>query len=447
MNSGGAFLDVSSRHRAHAPHKRSAHWSYGDRVLEREPHRSPSSAWHVVLVRPVRSCFGLRLMPATRITFTLLPHPLLLIYLSSKYEMVSHQPLRNLWLTDLVSATSDIFTENKKLLMHAGARIYPNKVDAYDFESTLCKAAEIEERELPLFDLVFSHGFHFSTFNKPNEIAAHVDGQFQHLRSTRVPATCILSEAVHGQSAGSLFLGMHLFEFLNRTSTFPSSLNVASRCYLPKWMDSSTLSMKLRSSDHLRASPIWAMINGPLAADAVRYTIRTVHGEDQLDVLSMIFNTLRDGSHVIQLGCGELRCANALLTWLNQPLRSSCMSLPGLKGSHDLGSWRKMVPTPESIPAPSAGTDAVMTGDPGTPRCDVSEIRWSMQSYRNFVIVNTGGPPVEGTFGRVNLPRLAAWCSSVRMGYSPHPAPMIQRHPQGHSALFDRSFPNQDIVM
>ena len=316
--------------------------------------------------------------------------------------------------------------------MDVGARIWPNAVNAYDFESTLCSAAGIAERELPLFDLVFSHGFHFSTFND-SPIA---NRQFQYLRSTHIPATCILAEAVHGQSAGSLFLGMHYFEYLNRAATFPSSLNVASRCYLPDFMESQAVAMKLRSSDRLHKYPLWAIVNGPLAADAVRYTVRTRYAEDQLDVFSMIYNTLRDGSHVIQLGCGELRFAKALLTWLShggtKSLDFDCSSLPGLKGSHDLGSWRKWVPTPCSGEESSA-IDVVM-GPPDTPRSNASEtMSRVLQSYRDFVIMKPGDSLLEGTVGRVNLPRLATWCSSLRMQYRPQPAPLIQRQ-QGPSA-------------
>ena len=100
--------------------------------------------------------------------------------------------------------------------------------------------------------------------------------------------------------------------------------------------------MKLRSSDRVNNRPLWATISGPMAVDAIRYTVRTRYAEDQLDVFSMIYNTLQAGSHVIQLGCGEMRFAIALLKWLEHdgPANARCRSLPGIKISPELtGSW------------------------------------------------------------------------------------------------------------
>ena len=377
--------------------------------------------------------------------------------------MASQQPLQNLWLTDLIAATdSETFTSNEKLLRQAGARIFPNNVDAYDYESMLCNASGTSERELPQFALVYSHGFHFSTFRRSDLIADHVDGQFKYLYNARMPATNMLAEAVHGQSPDALFCGMHNFDFLNRVPTFPCSLNVAARVHTPE-ICSGHLGMKLRSSDRLHNRPLWATISGPMAADAIRYTVRTNYGEEQVDVFSMIYNTLQAGSHVIQLGCGEMRFASALLKWLEHdgPANSRCKSLPGIKVSPDMtGSWRKQVQMPPPMPTASASSgdqpDVVM-GTPGdTPRSNDAandaptadaaaaseKPKWEVKSYREFVIMKPGDPELQGTFGRVNLPRLSKWCTSTSMRYSGLPAPMIKREPRV-SAVFDTAWPIQ----
>ena len=324
--------------------------------------------------------------------------------------MATHKPLTGLLLSDVVPANTNIFQQNYRPLVEAGASFVISNIDGFDFEYCL-RQDPLVGNSVPIFDIIYSHGFHVNTFGHDPDIhydvaSARVELQTRYIRRPGLSPTCALREAVHGQSFQSLFVGLHEMSYLGMGPAMTSFPTMFSRVYRPGTLAREALTMKAPGDTQFHKQPLCAIVSGQQATSAMRYMVRTSSQEDQLDVIGMFWNTLRAQRHILQLGAGECRFAHALLKVIQDPSCNHITTFSGpIVNPSDTGSWRKRVDTYEPD---ESGT--MIRKHP------------SIKSYREYVIDTTGEPEV--CLGRVNLRLVAEWARSKWMQYSATPAPM-----------------------
>ena len=324
--------------------------------------------------------------------------------------MSTHKPLTGLLLSDVVPASTDIFQQNHRPLVEAGASLHLTNIDGFDFEHCLRADPQVCN-SVRIYDIIYSHGFHVNTFCDDHNHAANarVELQLRHLRRGGLHPTCVLREAVHGQAFQSLFVGLHEMSYLGMGTAMSSFPAMSARVYRPSCLVSDELAMKAPGDTTFHKQPLCSIVSGAQTSAAMRYMVRTSSQEDQLDIIGMFRNTLRAQRHILQLGAGECRFAHALLKVIQDPTYSHTTSSaePIVHPSFN-GSWRKSVCTYE----PDENGEMVKKNS-------------SIMSYPDYVINTTGEP--GACIGRVNLRLVAEWARSGWMQYHAKPAPMCEQ--------------------